>query len=106
MIQETEIDKYWIAAKKLVGKTLHTQKGGIPFEITEVEKSLKFKRRTGQHSLYSRKKIELYCQHRKNGGEITIASLYAAGIEKNENKGEYTYIPAIVDEILKVVNLS
>jgi len=104
MIQETEIEKYWIAAKKLVGKTLLTQRAGVKFEIIKVEKGLKYKRKTGTYGAYSRKKIERYSSHRQNGGEITIGSLYAAGIEKNPKKGEYSYIAAIVDEILKITN--
>jgi len=99
-------DKYWEAAKKLVGKTFQTKRGGSFFEITGVDGNLKYKiKKTGSVRSYPQTKIKQFCDHRQNGGEITIASLYAAGLEKDPKAKEYTYAPTIIDEIIKVINL-
>lgn len=98
-------NRYWDAAKTLVGKTLYTQKKAVPFTIIEVDRNIRYKRQSGRISTwtYSREKVESCCRHRESGGEIAIDSLYRAGIEKNPNRGEYSYLPAIVDEILKLI---
>lgn len=91
--------KYWLLAKKLEGKTLYTPKRQTPFEIVKVsDTSLKLRRRTGTTYSYAKKMLEACCDHKLNGGEITVASLHKAGIV-GKDKGEYSYLPAIIDAI-------
>jgi len=94
MDQESEMDKYWEAAKELVGKPLHTKKDGAPFTIIEVGKNLRYRRSSGKEAPYSREKVVQCCYDQQNGKKFTLANI-----------DEYSYLPTIVDEILKIISL-
>lgn len=96
------MERLWILAKRLEGKTLKTEKGRSTFKIISVSDTrLAIDKDDGRR--YKRQVLEDICCHWLKGGDLTTESVVDAGIDNvNRQTGEYTYQLVIARAILGI----